>query len=877
MRVFHFLSLFLFLLALYSFPSALFAQDLSTTIFTARDGLAGDTITSVAFARDGSAWVGTTKGATHISDAGWVSYTRAHGLGDSWITALAVAPDERVWFGTQSGGVSVLDPRTKTFTTYNLDNSDISSNFVTALAVSQDNLVWVGTLDQGVALYNPQNDTWTRYTEPGKTVTALSLQSDGQPWVGTPNGVWSRFGDGWESRKAGDGQVRRIDTFDGKCYLTTDEARYVLMGDSWIPETRGDEISDALDAANLTDAQITAFGKDEQQRYWVGTPRGLWLVHKGNAFSLPQPLPVVLVHGWTVAGDDTLETSEFRFLKSYADRDGIPMYYARGVSPKNTLYENAQVIRDEIARVKKETGVDRVNLIGFSMGGMNTRAYLESSLYADDVNRAIILGTPQAGVDVWKPILFQEILSRPGEPSTVELSPEYAGLVNASRSPNPNVPYDLLIGDASRQEYLDYFADMPKTDALISVASSLALDGENVRKHVNADLHDWNPQAVPLEFTAYLYPGDTWERYLRNALRNHDNAPLGSEVQTPPLTPLLQGEGNSNLPSPAGKEVGEQVPVSNHTPVVTQKIDAGGVVTCTVLIDDNKSARFIAYFPDGHVDFSIVAPDGKKYKPEPLRREQNDGVLSLSTDLANISSYRVKNAQVGTWQLILERTDRGGEPIDVTTYVELDSPRRLVAYQDRAPADEMRALVTPGASDVKISARVGIPSAEHNAPYKLVPLPDPVEDARGPHTKLPFTTPGWYPVFVSARGDGFERETEFLYNVPADTITFQPGLALKIGQDSTAPNQNVPLSIGVAAKKAGRFALAAQIRDENDRVVARSFTPVTLGAGEQRIPFSLLVPEPAAWYTLQLMLYDADWAAMPGPLVQAKAKFQQSK
>ena len=539
--------LFLLLAAFLSTTSPSAAQATRYKIFTTRDGLAGDYITAIAFEPNGSAWVGTTEGATHISDAGWVSYTRAHGLGDSWITAIAIAPDGKIWFGTQSGGVSVLDPVSKTLTTYNIENSEIPSNFITALAIDPENRVWVGTLDNGIARYDVAQNEWTQFEFPEREVTTIALDFDSAPWVGTANGVFGFDGANWiQDKNVGDGNVQRIDAFDGEWYLTTTHGeRFVLQNDDWVANDGADEISNASNAANLQDGQITAFGKDYQSRYWLGTPRGIFMVHQGNAPNPPQPLPVVLIHGWTVAGDDTLATSEFRFLKNYADRDGIPMYYARGVSPKNTLFQNAALIRDEIARVKKETGADKVNLIGFSMGGMNTRAYLESSLYANDVNRAIILGTPQAGVEIWKPILFQQILQKPDEPSALELSPEYAQqIVNQTRAPNPNVMYDLLIGDARQQVGLDFLNDMPASDALISVASALALDAPNVYKHVNADLHDWGPEAVPLDLTSYLYPRETWERYLRNALRNNDNAPIGSEILPSPDGRGAGGEGD---------------------------------------------------------------------------------------------------------------------------------------------------------------------------------------------------------------------------------------------------------------------------------------------------------------------------------------------
>jgi pimeloyl-ACP methyl ester carboxylesterase len=769
------------LLGFLTLASVSFAQDNQIKLFTTRDGLAGDYVTAIAFARDGSVWIGTTEGVTHIEQNRWTSYTRAHGLGDSWITAIAIAPDERVWLGTQSGGVSVLDPKRKTLTTYNLDNSEIPSNFITQLVADSNNRVWIGTLNHGVAQYDVAAQTWTTTTEPFPETTP------------TPNN-------------------------------------------------------------------------------WRATSRGLVVTNPPAWLNPLKPYPTVLVHGWTVSGDDTLETSEFHFLKSYADRDGIPMYYAQGVSPKNTLYQNAEILRDEIARVKTETGADKVNLIGFSMGGMNTRAYLETSLYGNDVNRAIILGTPQAGVDIWKPILFQQILQKPDEPSTIELSPEYAQqIVNQTRAPNPNVPYDLLIGDARQQNGLDFLKDMPASDALISVNSSLALDGANLRKHINADLHDWGPEAVPLDLTSYLYPRETWERYLRNALRNNDNAPIGSEIQTSPLTPLPLGEGNSNLPSPVSGGVGEEVWVGNHTPVVTEKISAGEIVTRTVLIDENKSVRFIAYYPNGKLSVSLIAPDGKKFEPQDLPREQ-DGVLSLSTDIASFSGYVVKNAQSGEWQIILSRTDNGSKPIEVSTYAELDAPLQVQVYPNptqRRVGEPKTILAFVNANamppqeqprDVRIIARIAEPSVEGGNGYTFSEFElfddgqhndGMAQDGTYGNALVP-SREGWHLAFVQVQGKYFVREQEVTFPIMASDAKLASQATVEMRGDEILIQANVETT------RAGMYAVRAEIkRPHSDKIVARAFFPMKLDDGVQQISIPLDARQiPPGEYTVHLRLYN---------------------
>ncbi len=841
------LFLFLLLVTLVSPSSVHAAQEAAIKVYSTRDGLAGNFVTSVAFEADGGAWVGTTEGATRIADGRWISYTAAHGLGDSWVTGIAVARDGQVWLGTESGGLSVFDPKTKSFRTFNLDNSDIPSNFITALALDAQDRVWVGTLDHGVARYDPARRAWTRYELPNNFVTAAAITADGQVWVGTEGGVYRMVGDEWRADgSVGAARVKWMGALEGQWYLGTEQGLYVLRGTNWRASEGGDAITVALERARLEVGQITAFGKDEQGRYWLGTPRGLWLVHQGNAPPVSQPLPVVLVHGWTVAGDDTLETSEFHFLASYAAQDGIPMYYARGISPKNTLYQNAVVIRDEIARVKKETGASKVNLVGFSMGGMNARAYLESSLYGNDVNRVIILGTPQAGVEVWKPILVEQILTKTDEPSTIELSPEYADLVRVMRQPNPEVTYDLLIGDARGREGLEFLDDLPPGDALVSVASALGhgvIELPEERKHVNADLHDWGPEPVPLTFTSYLYPRETYERYLRNALRDPSNAPLGSEV--------------SSVPAPryAVNYAG------NHTVVETGTLDAGTSITRTVRIDANQSARFIAYFPGGDVDFSLTAPNGKTYEPSELPRENEPGVFSLSTDLASFSGYVIENAPVGEWQLHLERTDSGTKPLKVATYVELSAPRHIAIDPiPTGPPDSMRPIRVRAPQGARITARLSIPSANPGGGFTLqeLQLYDDGKHADGAANDGVYVNsfspprPGWYVVRVAAKGGDWERGAELLFAVNSTEAAILPP---PVG---TLENGQLVYQLKVKASRPGPYLVSARLQGQSIVI------PVDLAAGENKVqvPFDA-ASLPTGQANLDVMLLDGRWAALP--------------
>ncbi|WP_207706878.1 esterase/lipase family protein [Alkaliphilus pronyensis] len=59
-------------------------------------------------------------------------------------------------------------------------------------------------------------------------------------------------------------------------------------------------------------------------------------------------------------------------------------------SARNYLYKTIQ-------RVKAKTHSKKVNIICHSMGGLVTRAYVQSNYYNDDVNKMIVMATPNTG------------------------------------------------------------------------------------------------------------------------------------------------------------------------------------------------------------------------------------------------------------------------------------------------------------------------------------------------------------------------------------------------------------------------------------------------------------------------------------------------
>lgn len=70
---------------------------------TARDGLAGNIVYSIAQGRDGALWFGTSNGVSRYDGKSFVNLAVQEGLLERHVYAVAVTPDGEVWAGTRKG------------------------------------------------------------------------------------------------------------------------------------------------------------------------------------------------------------------------------------------------------------------------------------------------------------------------------------------------------------------------------------------------------------------------------------------------------------------------------------------------------------------------------------------------------------------------------------------------------------------------------------------------------------------------------------------------------------------------------------------------------------------------------------------------------
>jgi pimeloyl-ACP methyl ester carboxylesterase len=123
--------------------------------------------------------------------------------------------------------------------------------------------------------------------------------------------------------------------------------------------------------------------------------------------------PVVLLHGYAQ------HTANFLWLVRRLRRDGwLHLYGVRHTAVGGDIEQNATRLGATIARIRRETGAQLVDVVAHSMGGLVARACVATGGAASGIGRLITLGTPHQGSVAFARLGLDPMLGqmRPGSP-----------------------------------------------------------------------------------------------------------------------------------------------------------------------------------------------------------------------------------------------------------------------------------------------------------------------------------------------------------------------------------------------------------------------------------------------------------------------------
>lgn len=175
-------------------------HDGSSASYTTANGLNDNMLSCVLAASDGTVWSGSHRFGLNRLSGGSISVIRAetnasNGLLDNNIQALAEDRFGNIWIGTSKGGLQCYNPKSGSYSNFNVKNQKLSNNNVTSICCKGSTLV-AGTMN-GILVLNLTNNKAVTYTGTksgdkhftSNAITQVYVDSRGLIWVGTRDGL----------------------------------------------------------------------------------------------------------------------------------------------------------------------------------------------------------------------------------------------------------------------------------------------------------------------------------------------------------------------------------------------------------------------------------------------------------------------------------------------------------------------------------------------------------------------------------------------------------------------------------------------------------------------------------------------------------------
>ena len=293
----------------------------------------------------------------------------------------------------------------------------------------------------------------------------------------------------------------------------------------------------------------------------------------------------------------------------------------------DSIENNATKIRRVVDRMRTRFGVDKVNIVAHSKGGLDSRHYAENR---DTVERVIQLGTPNAGSPLADYIQAAGVIFFPKKtvlldlalPAGYQLTTWHMGQYNRFHTLNDDVVYTSVAGDYSGAPlfslywWLDLIVPSPN-DGIVPVASAHSLPMRNLTYVSNG--------------------GDMSATHVK--IHSALGAFQKAEDQVTHLGRTMEGVNFTEL--------------AQRTHTVARSVSQGAVETFALNLDGTGMAGLTLLYGRGDLDLAIVTPDGIRIDASTApglagfhhaAEETGDGLKAevITVETAQVGSYTVE-------------------------------------------------------------------------------------------------------------------------------------------------------------------------------------------------------------------------------------------
>ena len=300
---------------------------------------------------------------------------------------------------------------------------------------------------------------------------------------------------------------------------------------------------------------------------------------------------------------------------------GIPNSNNLNMGCLHSIGENATLIALEVANARRRWGVEKVNLLCHSKGGLDSREYVE---YNDDVERVIQLGTPNDGSPLADQIqlgllrftgglgslLVNGLVAALSGPAGIQLTTPYMKSYNYLHALNPNVKYTAIAGDyVSTCSVFNLFGC---TAEQWGYAALLQLTGPG-------------DTIVPIT-SVHAVPGMTYRGYQtigEDLQATHMGMTSSTQAFAQALQAMFEGgpaaAGNLTTEAAAAEAMTQNMPQLIRAGNEAGAIRQGQIMRHSLFFHESKPSLVTLLYPSGNLDLALISPSGQRFDAQSVQ------------------------------------------------------------------------------------------------------------------------------------------------------------------------------------------------------------------------------------------------------------------